>query len=95
VIGREAPSGGSGSPTVWFASLVPSPKEEWRLVRGHPWDQVPLDARILGVADAYEAITSDRPYRGALAADDAAAVLRDGAGRQFDAQVVDALLRAV
>jgi diguanylate cyclase (GGDEF)-like protein/putative nucleotidyltransferase with HDIG domain len=62
---------------------------------GHPWDQVPLEARILGVADAYEAITSDRPYRGALAVDDAAALLRDGAGRQFDAHVVDALLRAV
>jgi HD-GYP domain-containing protein (c-di-GMP phosphodiesterase class II) len=54
-----------------------------------------LEARILGVADAYEAITTDRPYRGALAVDDAAAVLRNGAGRQFDAQVVDALLRAV
>jgi diguanylate cyclase (GGDEF)-like protein/putative nucleotidyltransferase with HDIG domain len=62
---------------------------------GHPWDQVPLEARILGVADAYEAITSERPYRGALALDDAAAVLRNAAGRQFDAQVVDALLRAV
>ncbi|HEV2874805.1 MAG TPA: diguanylate cyclase [Thermoleophilaceae bacterium] len=62
---------------------------------GHPWDRVPLEARILGVADAYEAITSDRPYRGALAVEDAAALLRDGAGRQFDAQVVDALLRAV
>jgi diguanylate cyclase (GGDEF)-like protein/putative nucleotidyltransferase with HDIG domain len=62
---------------------------------GHPWDQVPLEARIIGVADAYEAITSDRPYRGALAVDDAAAVLRNGAGRQFDAHVVDALLRAI
>jgi diguanylate cyclase (GGDEF)-like protein/putative nucleotidyltransferase with HDIG domain len=62
---------------------------------GHPWEQVPLEARILGVADAYEAITSERPYRSALAGDDAAAVLRNGAGRQFDSQVVDALLRAV
>jgi diguanylate cyclase (GGDEF)-like protein len=62
---------------------------------GHPWDHVPLEARILGVADAYEAITSDRPYREALPVDDAAAVLRKGAGTQFDRQVVDALLRAV
>jgi diguanylate cyclase (GGDEF)-like protein/putative nucleotidyltransferase with HDIG domain len=61
---------------------------------GHPWDHVPLEARILGVADAYEAITSDRPYREALRVDDAAAVLRKGAGTQFDRQVVDALLRA-
>jgi diguanylate cyclase (GGDEF)-like protein/putative nucleotidyltransferase with HDIG domain len=62
---------------------------------GHPWERVPLEARILGVADAYEAITSDRPYRRALGVEDAAAVLREGSGRQFDAQVVDALLRAV
>jgi diguanylate cyclase (GGDEF)-like protein/putative nucleotidyltransferase with HDIG domain len=62
---------------------------------GHPWDHVPLEARILGVADAYEAITSDRPYRGALPVEDAAAVLRHGAGSQFDRQVVDALLRAL
>jgi diguanylate cyclase (GGDEF)-like protein/putative nucleotidyltransferase with HDIG domain len=62
---------------------------------GHPWDQVPLEARILGVADAYEALTSDRPYRGALGLEDAAALLRSGAGRQFDEQVVDALLRAI
>jgi diguanylate cyclase (GGDEF)-like protein/putative nucleotidyltransferase with HDIG domain len=62
---------------------------------GHAWEQVPLESRILGVADAYEAMTSDRPYRDALALDEAAAKLRDLAGRQFDAQVVDALLRVV
>jgi diguanylate cyclase (GGDEF)-like protein/putative nucleotidyltransferase with HDIG domain len=62
---------------------------------GHAWEQVPLESRILGVADAYEAMTSDRPYRDALALDEAATKLRDLAGRQFDAQVVDALLRVV
>ena len=62
---------------------------------GHPWDEVPLEARILAVADAYEAITSERPYRPARGAEEAAAELRDGAGRQFDPEVVDALLRAV
>jgi diguanylate cyclase (GGDEF)-like protein/putative nucleotidyltransferase with HDIG domain len=67
--------------------------------RGYPpgqsWERVPLEARILGVADAYEAMTSGRPYRAALAADDAAELLRASAGRQFDARVVDALLRAL
>ena len=62
---------------------------------GHPWEAVPLEARILGVADAYEALTSDRPYRPAMAVDDAAELLRGAAGRQFDPRVVDALLRAV
>jgi diguanylate cyclase (GGDEF)-like protein/putative nucleotidyltransferase with HDIG domain len=67
--------------------------------RGYPngttWSEVPLEARILGVADAYEALTSDRPYRHALTLEAAAELLRRGAGRQFDAQVVDALLRVV
>jgi len=62
---------------------------------GHRWSEVPLEARILAVADAYEAITSDRPYRPARGAEEAAAELRAAAGRQFDTQVVDALLRAV
>ena len=62
---------------------------------GYDWNEVPLEARILGVADAYEAMTSERPYRPARAPDQAAGELRDESGRQFDAQVVDALLRAV
>ena len=56
---------------------------------------VPLEAAILAVADAYEAMTSDRPYRPALAADAAAEELRREAGRQFRSDVVEALLRAV
>jgi two-component system cell cycle response regulator len=62
---------------------------------GHAWEEVPLEARILAVADAYEAMTSERPYRDALPPDEAAAQLRDGAGMQFDGRVVEALLRAV
>ena len=58
-------------------------------------DQVPLPSRILAVADAYEAMTSARPYRRALDAEDAAAELRRGAGHQFDGRIVEALLRAV
>ncbi len=58
-------------------------------------DEVPLEARIIAVADAYEAMTSDRPYRAALGADEAAEELRIGAGRQFDERVVEALLRVV
>jgi diguanylate cyclase (GGDEF)-like protein/putative nucleotidyltransferase with HDIG domain len=62
---------------------------------GRPGDEIPLEARILAVADAYEAMTSDRSYKTALGPDDAASELRRGAGRQFDARVVEALLRAI
>jgi putative nucleotidyltransferase with HDIG domain len=62
---------------------------------GVAWDEVPLEGRILGVADAWEAMTSERPYRRALAPDEAARELRRGAGTQFDEHVVHALLKAV
>ena len=62
---------------------------------GVPAGEVPLEARILGVADAYEAMTSQRPYRSALVPADAADELRRGAGTQFDEVVVEALLRVV
>jgi diguanylate cyclase (GGDEF)-like protein/putative nucleotidyltransferase with HDIG domain len=57
--------------------------------------EVPLEASILGVADAYEAMTAERPYRDPLDPSAASEELRRGAGRQFDERVVDALLRAV
>ena len=56
---------------------------------------IPLEARILAVSDAFEAMTSDRPYRAAISVDDAIAELRRNAGTQFDADVVEALLAAL
>ena len=55
-------------------------------------EQIPLEARILAVAEAYEAMTSARPYSGAMSPEDAGAELRRCAGTQFDRRVVDALL---
>jgi diguanylate cyclase (GGDEF)-like protein len=54
---------------------------------------IPLEARILAVADAYEAMTSDRVYRAALSADEARDELLRASGTQFDRHVVDAFLR--
>ena len=67
--------------------------------RGYPHGlagpAIPLEARILAVADAYEAMTADRPYRAALGHDAARAELQACAGSQFDPEVVDAFLRAL
>ncbi|GEM_PF-4148995 len=52
--------------------------------------QIPLEARIIAVADAYEAMTSDRPYRKAFSRAEALRRLRDAAGGQFDKSIVDA-----
>jgi putative nucleotidyltransferase with HDIG domain len=55
-------------------------------------DAIPIEARILAVADAYEAMTADRAYRAAMDAGSAQAELRRVAGTQFDPAVVDAFL---
>lgn len=57
--------------------------------------EIPLGARIIAVADSFDAMTTDRPYRRALSVDHAASLLRQGRGRQWDPSVVDALLRCV
>jgi diguanylate cyclase (GGDEF)-like protein len=56
---------------------------------------IPLEARILAVADAYEAMTSDRVYRAALTPDQARTELVRCAGTQFDSRVVEAFLRVL
>ena len=56
---------------------------------------IPLEARILAVADAYEAMTADRVYRPALGQAAAREELEAGAGSQFDGVVVEALLTAL
>ena len=58
-------------------------------------EQIPLEARILAVADAYEAMTSVRPYSGAVTHEEAAAELRRCSDTQFDPRVVEALLAAL
>lgn len=55
-------------------------------------NEIPLGARILSVADAYDALTSKRPYRDALSHEDAIAVLNEAAGSQFDPVMVRAFL---
>jgi diguanylate cyclase (GGDEF)-like protein len=57
--------------------------------------EIPLEARILGVADAYEAMTADRVYRSALTPEQARAELVRCAGTQFDQRVVEAFLRVL
>jgi putative nucleotidyltransferase with HDIG domain len=57
---------------------------------GVPGDEIPLLARIIGVADAYDAMTSDRPYRDALPSRVARMRLAQAVGTQFDTAVVAA-----
>lgn len=72
---------------------------EWYDGSGYPdglkGDGIPSVARIISVADAYQAMTSDRPYRQALGRDAARRELRDKAGIQFDREVVEAFLEVL
>jgi HD-GYP domain-containing protein (c-di-GMP phosphodiesterase class II) len=70
---------------------------EWYNGSGYPdrlmGDEIPKLARILHVADAFEAMTADRPYRKALSIGQALAELRKFAGVQFDPEIVDAFVK--
>jgi HD-GYP domain-containing protein (c-di-GMP phosphodiesterase class II) len=63
--------------------------------RGLRGNSTPLHARIVHVADVYDAITSDRPYRTGMPHDEAIALIEECAGTQFDPDVVDAFMRSV
>lgn len=62
-------------------------------VHGLKGEDIPLGARIITVADAFDAMTSDRPYRRSLGIERAAAELHAEAGKQFDPEVVRVFLR--
>ncbi len=79
-------------------SIVRHHHEHWS-GRGYPdrlaGEEIPLGARILAVADAFDALTSDRPYRPRLDTQAALEVLRAGAGRQWERSLVEAVIRVV
>lgn len=71
--------------------------QEWFNGRGYPeglkGEEIPMGARIIAVISAWEAMTSDRPYRKALTLTEASDELRRAAGTQFDPAVVEAFLQ--
>jgi putative nucleotidyltransferase with HDIG domain len=79
-------------------AIVRSSHERWDGT-GYPdglkGAEIPLEARIVSACDAFNAMTTTRPYRAAMPHHDALAELQRNAGAQFDPAVVDALLRAI
>jgi ribonuclease P protein subunit RPR2 len=78
--------------------IVRSHHERWDgggYPRGLVGTEIPLAARVFSVADSFDAMTSDRPYRGALPVDLALEEIGSGAGSQFDPNVVEAFLELV
>ncbi|MGH2833180.1 MAG: HD-GYP domain-containing protein [Solirubrobacteraceae bacterium] len=78
------------------ASIALSHHEKWDgsgYPRGLAGEAIPIEGRIVAVADVFDALLSDRCYRAAMPPAEAVAILREGKGTHFDPQVVDALLR--
>jgi putative nucleotidyltransferase with HDIG domain len=81
---------------VWALPVVRGHHERWD-GRGYPdglkGEEIPLPARVVTVADAFDAMTSDRPYRPGMPAERGFAELQAGAGTHFDPACVEAFLR--
>jgi len=67
--------------------------------RGYPHklkgNEIPFGSRVIAVADSFDAMTSDRPYRQGMSAERASAILREGRRTQWESSVVDALIRSI
>jgi putative nucleotidyltransferase with HDIG domain len=86
-------------PISGFRKALPivSQHHEWFDGRGYPeglaGENISLYARIFAVADCYDALTSDRPYRTGLPRQKALAMLRAESGQHFDPRVIDTFMR--
>jgi HD-GYP domain-containing protein (c-di-GMP phosphodiesterase class II) len=92
--GRPDPRAGRGALGL-VVPMVACCQERWdgtgrRALRGR---EIPLGARIIAVADAYDALVTDRPYQKGRTAEEAHAALLGASGAQFDPLVVDVFLR--
>jgi PAS domain S-box-containing protein/putative nucleotidyltransferase with HDIG domain len=87
---------GSGSPVLQMASVIAACHHEWWDGSGYPaglaGKRIPLVGRIVAVADVFDALTHDRPYKPAWPVERAVARIERGAGSQFDPRVVAAFL---
>jgi putative nucleotidyltransferase with HDIG domain len=85
-------------PVAAYADVIPIVlhHHEWFDGSGYPdgisGEAISLGARIFAVADCFDALTSDRPYRGGLGRERAIEMIKEGAGGQFDPKVVQAFL---
>jgi len=86
----------SSSPVIAMAAIIALSHHEKFDGTGYPHGtagtDIPIEGRIVAVADVFDALTSARPYKPAWTIDDAEQFLREGRGRHFDALCVDALL---
>jgi putative two-component system response regulator len=90
---------GSESDLLQMAARIALTHHEWFDGSGYPrgleGEEIPIEGRIVAVADVFDALLSDRPYRPAMSLEEAVEVIREGRGTQFDPEVVDVLLEGI
>ena len=95
VIGHKLLSGPDFPVLELGASIALSHHEQWD-GSGYPsglaGEDIPVEGRMTAIADAFDALTSSRVYRDALSVDEAAEIMSEGRGRQFDPALLDAFL---
>jgi putative two-component system response regulator len=88
---------GSSSPVLRMAAEIAATHHEWWDGSGYPCglagERIPLVGRIVAVADVFDALTHDRPYKAAWPVAQSIARIERAAGSQFDPRMVDAFLR--
>jgi HD-GYP domain-containing protein (c-di-GMP phosphodiesterase class II) len=88
----------SGNSVLRLAAEIALTHHEWWDGGGYPrglaGDEIPLAGRIAAVADAFDALTSNRPYRPALSYEDATQVMAEERGSHFDPALLDLFLRS-
>jgi PAS domain S-box-containing protein/putative nucleotidyltransferase with HDIG domain len=88
---------GSKSDLLIFAEEIAASHHEWWDGSGYPYSlaggAIPLSGRIVAVADVFDALTHQRPYKSAWSVADSVAEIQTLKGRQFDPDVVDAFAR--
>jgi putative two-component system response regulator len=95
VVGRQLLTGAGSELLELAATIAWTHHERWDgsgYPRGLVARDIPLEGRIVAVADVFDALTSDRPYRPAIAVHEAQAYLVAESGRSFDPEIVDAFM---
>ncbi|MEM1062213.1 MAG: HD domain-containing phosphohydrolase, partial [Planctomycetota bacterium] len=87
------------SPMLAMAMRIAMTHHEWFDGTGYPkglaGEDIPLEGRITAIADVFDALTNERPYKPAFGLTKTLRILGEGRGRQFDPDVFDAFLRSL
>ncbi|HEV2790754.1 MAG TPA: HD domain-containing phosphohydrolase, partial [Solirubrobacterales bacterium] len=87
---------GSESELLQMAARIALTHHEWFDGSGYPrglaGEEIPIEGRVVAVADVFDALLSDRPYRPAMSVEEAVEAICEGRGTHFDPEVVDVLI---